>query len=224
MQDGTSVIKQHVDRAVASAIARRFAEDPLLGPALSQIQSTLGSLVKRDGHVIQAAIVEVLTAVPSLSVMSQVVLPVTAEADRLVQQPSYGVCMGTDLPLSENVVRSIVLDLVVVDRANGIATAYEVKRGAGKVDAGKKRAALRDLLVARMLIRGHARAHGYQVDAGAAFLISYYGRTALPREISLTASDLDSHFGAPVRAAVDAAAAYYRERVAGLFLLGRQPQ
>ena len=56
---------------------------------------------------------------------------------------------------------SIQLDSVVFDRESNVVSSYEIKRGNGHFDAGKQRSIKRDALLAKILLRSHCQARGF---------------------------------------------------------------
>jgi len=79
--------------------------------------------------------------------------------------------------------------------------------------AGVRRQTTRDILCARMLIKGYAQSLGFDVKKGDAKVIIYYGNRALPPSIGLTGSELDEHFGVPVTTAVRESNAYFQSQL-----------
>jgi len=74
------------------------------------------------------------------------------------------------------VVDRVKVDLITLDPVSGLATAYEIKRGFGRPDAGKRQKIIDDLIRVRMVLAGAARASGHpQARLGAVRLVRYYG-------------------------------------------------
>jgi hypothetical protein len=84
--------------------------------------------------------------------------------------------------------------VIVHDKEAHTLRAYEVKRGFGVHDAGKKRSILRDTLCQNMLLQSYGRQRGLIVSGSAAHVIFYYGNRSIPPPFSLTGTELDQHF------------------------------
>lgn len=206
-------LTSYIDQTISTAMGKDFAEDPVLGPNFSRMHSMLSSLVSRDGHVLQRVLFETLKNSPYLSVWNETDFAVSPEADRLAEASSFESCLETDLPYGKSTSRTINLDLIVLDHRTKIVSAYEIKRGKGYMGAGARRQTTRDIICARMLIRGYARSLGFEVKKGDAKVIIYHGNTSLPPAIGLTGADLDEHFGVPVTTAVRESNAYFQSQL-----------
>lgn len=211
-----ATLTHYIDQTIAAAMSKNFIEDPVLGPGFSRLHSTLSSLVSRDGHVLQRVLFDTLKNSPYLSVWNDTDFAVSPEADRLAEASSFESSLKTDLPYGMTTSRTINLDLIVLDHRTKTVTAYELKRGKGYMGAGTRRQTTRDILCARMLIRGYARSIGFDVTHGDAKVIIYHGNTSLPASIALTGADLDDHFGVPVTTEVAAANRYFQTQLNGI--------
>lgn len=207
-------LENQIDSTIAAALARQFRADPIVPATYSNTVSAIGSVVKRHGSVIQAAIVERLRASPHHHVMEVRRLVVPPEADLLARTGALETCLRTSLPYDPHGGGRIVApDLIVIDRRTNVVTAYEIKRGSGHLDAGKRRATERDLLCTAMILPSLVTRMGYAVaQPGRARAIFYYGCRSTDHRLSLTRADLDRHFGWPVRAYVEEANALFRTR------------
>ena len=110
------------------------------------------------------------------------------------------------------------LDAIVYDRERKTLGAYEIKRGAGLHDSGKRRAILRDLLCTQVLLKSYGAQRGLEVGEAASRVIFYYGKCSIKKPFCLTAEELDDHFSWPVREAVERLNEYYRQRLFGLLM------
>lgn len=209
-------LKTMIETTVAAASSHRYGLDPMLGPELSRLHGILGSLVTRDGLVLQRAVTEALARAQHLTVWPERRFPITPEAERLAEMSSYAACLETELPLTATIARTVKVDAVVIDHRKGTATGLEIKRGKGSIDASQRRQTVRDALCVGMLVKSYAASCGFRVERGCARVVFYHGRCTLPPEISLVGSELDDYFGTPVASAVAAAAAHFRAQVAEL--------
>ncbi len=209
----TMTMQHYIDTVVETVTLRTFVEDPVLGPRLSRLHSMLGSVIKRDGHIIQRAIADALGNVDHLTVWREARFPVTAQADRLADAAGLESCLETSLPLTGPIVRTVRVDACVIDHRTATITCLETKRGNACLDAGKRRQTLRDILCVAMLSRAYAASRSFKVDTGCARVLAFHGRVSLPPVVSLTGEELDDYFGAPVRDAVVAASDYYSRRI-----------
>ena len=81
--------------------------------------------------------------------------------------------------------------------------AYEVKRGFGSHDRGKKLQMLRDALCVQMLLKSYGRSRDLDPLSVSSHIIFYYGNCSVRAPIGIKGSELDEHFGFPVRDAVE---------------------
>lgn len=211
-------LQSFIATTVAAANGHRYGEDPMLGPQLSRLHGILGSLVTRDGMVLQRAVCEALDRAQHLTVWPERRFPITPEAERLADMSSYEACLHTELPLTSSIARTIKVDAIVVDHRSSTATGLEIKRGKGSIDASQRRQTIRDALCVGMLVKAYAKSCGFRVERGCAKVVFYHGRNTLPPEISLVGSELDAYFGAAVARDVAKAAAFFRAQVAKVIL------
>lgn len=197
----SDTLKARIQDTIEAALARPYRRDPVIPRDISRTQSAIGSAVKRHGSVIQLAVIEQLRRSPHHVVIDCQEFPITHQADRLAEDRAYETCLQTSLPYRpEDRIRVIAPDALVLDLRARMVSAYEIKRGAGALDAGKKRSTERDLLCLAMLAPSIVEALGYSVvRPGRAFLISYYGVVSVHPCLSLTGNDLDRHFGVPIQ-------------------------
>jgi len=101
-----------------------------------------------------------------------------------------------------------------VSDSRGVAQrAYEIKRGSGLHDAGKRRSILRDLLCAQVLLKSYGEQRGLEVSDARAHIIFYYGQCSIKKPFSLTREELDEHFAFPVLDEVELVNEYFKERL-----------
>jgi hypothetical protein len=211
-----------VDGTLTRLGARAFDCDPLMGAELSRITSVVSSAYKRHGHILEAALKAALQQHERFVVWDDPQLPISSAAESLAT--SY---MGNpQAALQASIAhepqghRTLQVDMVVFDQEQGAIRAYEVKRGAGTHDAGKRRSMLRDLLCTQVVLRSYAEQRlKLPCTSAHAHIVIYYGAETLGAPFTLTRSDLDSHFGVPVVAEIEEVNDYYRGRIEEL--LGR---
>jgi hypothetical protein len=101
----------------------------------------------------------------------------------------------------------------VFNKNTGVLRAYEIKRGSGKHDSGKRRSMLRDALSVQVLLKSYGKQRGLDVKEAFSHIIFYYGQCSIPKPFSLTGSEIDAHFGFPVFDAVEEVNKHYKARL-----------
>jgi hypothetical protein len=114
----------------------------------------------------------------------------------------------------------IPIDLLVHDTTDGSVRSYNVKRGNGAYDAGKRRLIQQELLRTQMHLRHYARSMGMTADRAHAHIIFYYGLRSIPEPWSLVAEELDEHFDFPVQAAIETVNDHFRSGLHALIETG----
>ena len=112
--------------------------------------------------------------------------------------------------------RTTPLDIITYDADTCVLRSYNVKRGNGSYDAGKRRLILDELLRVNMLLEDYGRHLGLEVKLAEAKIIFYYGLRSIPQPISLIGDELDEHFMFPVLAHVETANEYFRKHLYAL--------
>jgi hypothetical protein len=209
----TSALIRAARNAVAGALAGDFPADPIIGPELSRLNSTVGSVVKRHGTLIEMGIAGALVASDRFIVLTNVALPLIKGATQLLDAKNADEDLAKIKLLADSEAESIVnVDLVVVDPDAGWAGAYEIKRGNGVTEHGKRRPIVRKLKAARLVLASYVKQAGYGlVDNVTSAVIDYFGGSGFDSEFTLTREQLDLHFGVPVAATVDAVTEATRE-------------
>jgi hypothetical protein len=103
--------------------------------------------------------------------------------------------------------------MIVFDKDTKSLRTYNVKRGNGSYDAGKRRLIFEDLIRTNMLLADYGAKLGFPVQNHEAKIIFYYGIRSIPSPISLVGDELDAHFGYPVFRHVEAANEYFRKKL-----------
>jgi len=183
--------------------ATSFRADPLSGARYSRLTSIIGSAYKRHGQILGRAILERLKDSSRHAVWTEdkfALSPASREAlERRLPPAAYRTLA---LAYGEGE-RTIPVDLIVHEPSARRIRAYNVTRGNGVYDAGKKRAVVGEALRTQMHLADYARSNGLSVDTAEAYVISYYGLRAAPEPYSLIADELDDHFGFAVCGAVE---------------------
>jgi hypothetical protein len=112
--------------------------------------------------------------------------------------------------------RSVRVDILVFDEACRSLNAYNIKRGNGSYDGGKRRHIHEELVRTQMLLTDYGRGIGLLSDTSNAHVIFYYGLLSLPRPLAISGDDLDEHFQFPVREAIELVNAYFVARLSAL--------
>jgi hypothetical protein len=197
--------------AVTGAVNTEFPLDALLGSELSRLTSVCASVVKRHGLLLERAIIDALEKSTRFQVLHNVVVPITGAADSLVAsnapEPLARVALRYDAPT----VRSVTYDLVVIDPHCAWAGAYQVKRGGGELTPRLRKPLERDLLTTRLLLRSFLRDQGHSsIDIVTTAAIDWLGAAGLPGHLTISGSELDTHFGVPVIPTVKRMTAHLR--------------
>jgi hypothetical protein len=185
----------------------------VIGPVLSRAISCIGSVVKRHGGLIEMGIAGALKASDRFIVLTNVPLPLTKGAAQLLDARNSDEDLSNIRLSADSEAEGIVnVDMVVVDPEAGWAGTYEIKRGNGLTEHGKRRPIVRKLRAARLVLASYVRQRGHgPVDTVTSAVIDYFGGSGFEAEFTLTRDQLDGHFGVPVIATVDAMTATVRE-------------
>ncbi len=89
------------------------------------------------------------------------------------------------------------VDILVHDDEGGTLTSYNVKRGNGSYDLGKRRLIQEDLLRTHMLLKDYGCKAGIVPTATHAHIVFYYDLLSLQPPLAIPGSKLDEHFGFP---------------------------
>lgn len=95
------------------------------------------------------------------------------------------------------------VDILVFDEARCSLDAYNVKRGNGSYDGGKRRMIHEELVRVRMRLSDYGRRTGFVPETSHAQVIFSYRLLSLPPQLAISGDDIDEHFQFPVREAVE---------------------
>jgi hypothetical protein len=148
-------------------------------------------------------------------VLTNVALPVTKGAAQLLDAKNSDQALAKIRLSADSEADGIVnVDLVVVDPEAKWAGAYEIKRGNGATEHGKRRQSIHKLRAARLVLESYLRQAGYgTMETCTSGVIDYYGSAGFTPEFTLLRDELDDHFGVPVVATVDAMTAALQEEL-----------
>jgi hypothetical protein len=181
-----------------------FRIDPLGGQKYSRATSIISSAYKRHGQLLGRALLERLKDCSQYVVWTEQELKLSfstiAELSRGLQPEAY---REISCPYGDEE-RSIPVDVITFNPSKGLIRSYNVKRGNGSYDAGKKRQLVNELLRTQMLLAGYGNSLGYRVVNAEAYVLFYYGVISAPRSYALVRENLDEHFMFPVVAALEA--------------------
>jgi hypothetical protein len=203
-----------IDATIQRLNNKNFPPDPIAGPHFSRIVSVMSSAYKRHGYILQRAILEQLRTQSELTVWEEPLFQVSQNADGIatgaLANPAS--IVGNELRYGE-VHRALQVDLIVYHHEARTLEAYEIKRGFGNNDSGKRRQLLRDVLCVQLLLKSYGQQKGFDPITVSSHVIFYYDNLSLPSPIGIRGSELDEHFGFPVRDAVETVNARFKDRL-----------
>jgi hypothetical protein len=206
-----------IDLSIDRLAKKKFVVDPIAGERYSRLVSVLSSAYKRHGYILERALLERLKQHPGLIVWNEVKFLVSPGADHfigtLLKTPDQAI--GSNINYGEGG-RTLQTDLVVYDIEHKTIKSYEVKRGSGFHDSGKKRSILRDTLCTQVLLQSYGQFFDLDISLARAHVIFYYGMCSIKKPFSLTGDELDDHFSFPVKAEIEAVNAYFEQRLFAL--------
>jgi hypothetical protein len=157
--------------------------------------------------ILQRAILEQLKTCSRFDVWDDPAFAVSVTADHLVDgslnDPKS--LIGTDGNYVAQGHRTLQIDVIVFDKRTGSLSAYEIKRGAGDHDAGKRRSIMRDMLCVQILLKSYGKSRGPDVTQANSYVIFYYGHRSIPSPFGIMGDEIDKHFGMAVKDAVEEA-------------------
>lgn len=204
-----------IDVTIRKLSEKKFKPDPIMGAHFSRQTSLLGSAQKRHGFILERAILETLKCYPQFEAWEDSIFSVSNLADSLVisSEDRPANLIETNTPYPDKPDRTLQIDLMVYDRPNKTLRSYEIKRGNGLHDAGKRRQILRDLLCTQVLLKSYGENRGLEVSIARSHIIFYYGDCSIKKPFSLTKDELNDHFGVSVLEPVEMVNDMYRKRL-----------
>ena len=206
-----------VDSTIASLARAKFRIDPIGGEKYSRQTSIVSSAYKRHGQILEIALRHRLSQSKYFEVWHEPIFKVSDISDRAIRGRNEDIPDGSliELPYGD-AGRTLQVDAFVYDKRISSLRSYEIKRGNGDFDAGKKRSLLRDILCTQSLLRSYGVSRGYNSSIVEARVICYFGVRALPNPLCLVGDELDDHFVFPIKSQVERVNLYFRERLHAL--------
>ena len=208
------LMKPEIESTIKRLDTKLFDPDPIAGPHFSKITSVMSSAYKRHGYILERAILETLRLCPHFEVWRDPIFQVPSAVDHIVAgsiaDPTK--LIGTDYPSSEGQ-RTLQVDAIVFNKNTGTLGAYEIKRGSGLHDSGKRRSMLRDTLCVQILLKSYGKQRGHDPKGAFSHIIFYYGKCSIPKPFSITGAEMDQHFDWPVYESVEEVNKYFQARL-----------
>jgi hypothetical protein len=209
-------LRDEVDRTVQRLAGTEFTPDPIAGAHFSKIASVMSSAYKRHGYILERAVLEALKLCPRFEAWRDDDFHVSPAVDHIVAasiaDPQN--LISTEYPYAASVEhRTLQVDAVVFDKTTRSVRAYEIKRGTGLHDSGKRRSMLRDALCVQVQLKSYVSLRGLMASTAASHIIFYYGQCSIPKPFSLTRDELDEHFGCPIREAIEEVNRHFQQRL-----------
>lgn len=203
-------VRPLIDETIRKLAKTKFRADPIGGVKYSRATSIISSAYKRHGQILGVSMLECLKLNSQLTAWSEGEFKLSGESLTKIQEfQRIEPFLRVKLRYGDRE-RTTPLDVVVYNSATMTLRAYNVKRGNGAYDAGKKRLIIEDLLRANMLLADYGAQLGLPVQTAEAKVIFYYGLRSVPPPLSLIADELDQHFDYPVCEHVEIANDYFR--------------
>lgn len=177
----------------------------------------MSSAYKRHGFIIERALLVALQQYDRFKVWEKRDFGVSLSADSMVDHLIATPTEAQQVALAYGEAkRTLQVDLFVYEHETRVLRSYEVKRGCGLHDSGKRRSILRDLLCLQVLTKGYGESLDLEVAEARARIIFYYGQCSVKKPFCLVRDELDDHFGVPVVADVEAINAYFQQQLFGI--------
>ena len=201
------ILTPEIEATIGRLSTRKFRPDPMAGEHFSRVASIVSSSYKRHGFIL-----EQLKLCPYFEAWEDRGFEVPNTADHIVDSAidNPNAIFDTETSYRKGH-RTIQVDAIVFDKNTRVIRGYEVKRGTGLHDAGKRRSILRDLLCLQILLKSYGVSKGLDVAEAHSHIIFYYGQCSIKEPFSLTRENLDDHFQWPIVDAVEEVNEYFRE-------------
>ncbi len=202
-----------IDSTIDSLRDLTFREDPIGGTRYSRITSVMSSAYKRHGKILDLALTERLKDCSRFRVWRNDEFKLSHDSLRALQtHQRVEKCLQIALEYGDRE-RAIPIDIIVYDQDSMTLRSYNMKRGNGSYDGGKRRTILAELLRTNMLLLDYGHKSGLAPHHAEARIIFYYGLLSIPKPLSLAGSDLDEHFDFPVMECMERVNAYFKSQL-----------
>ena len=193
-----------LDSAIGAA-RKRHEPDALFLPAHSRLVSVSMSLQRREGHLLNAAVLAAIDACPTLTLLPTLPLLVTRDVLDQIEAEGLDACMRFDLDPVGEAVRRLSVDAMFVDHARNVAVSLELKRG-GRLGGEHAQWLSKDLAAGALCIRHHVRGRGFHVRRGEAGVVVFREDAGLQvtGDWAMTVAAFDERFGTEAAAMVEA--------------------
>ena len=208
-----------IEETIQKLNAKNFRADPIGGEHFSKIVSVMSSAYKRHGFILEKAILERLSENQLFQVWEDKEFKVDAVADHLVDDALDNPEKLLDAKAAysdTSFKRTLQIDTIVYDKVKKKLSAYEIKRGNGLHDAGKRRSMLRDLLCVQVLLSSYGEKKGLDIQSVSSRIIFYYGQCSISKPFSLIKDELDEHFNFEVVKHIEMVNELFRDKLFNL--------
>lgn len=201
-----SQIQKDMDTKVRAICEITSGRDPAVSDEAGKTAAMVRAIQSAEGEFIARIIPSTLAHAPHLTVVEQ---PVIALPERALDQADHSV---PDVQMEyTGKGRQRRLDQVVLHHDIGAIEFTECKRGWRSIGADHKRTRLRDDRALRLIGLSYAW-HKFRMLAvdSRTRVVSFYGQTGLPENMTIRAQDLDEYYRVNVRQVVEEHLAYFR--------------
>lgn len=212
----SKIIQDEIDKTIDKLNNKKFATDPIAGAMFSKITSVMSSAYKRHGFILEHTILNAMIDRPEFEAWDDKDFKVSAAADSVAtdfMKDDPGKAIASNLPYAPDGHRQLQIDLAAYNKNTKHVALYEIKRGSGFHDAGKKRQILRDLLCMELLAKSYGESKNLEVVSSRAHIVFYYGKCSIKPPYSLTADDFQEHFGFDLKSQVEEVNEYFKKRL-----------
>src|SRR4051794_14061319 len=189
-----------------------FRNDPIAGEKYARITSIMSSAYKRHGRILDQALLERLKDCSRFRVWREDEFKLSHDSLREFRiHQRIEKCSRIELEYGDRE-SAIPIDILVYDDRAKTLRSYNIKRGNGSYDGGKRRIIQSGLLRTNMLLMDYGRKAGLQPREVSARIVFYYGLLSIPKPLSIAGPELDEHFDFPVIESVERVNSYFKER------------
>lgn len=193
-----SLTLHQITAVVEQAKTAAFPEDPLLTAEMSRLTSTVSSVVKRHGPLLESAIADALAGSGRFAVLRNIRLPVTADGRAAAAAGRH----HHHIALSGRIETHVDADIVTLEKETGHLLALQIKRGGGKTDTKKRRQIEGELRAASPTMRAFFARHAPDlvISSCEVRIVDVYGSAGFDPKLTIYGWELDRAFDLPVEA------------------------